>query len=203
MRTAYALLGLTFLVVFGLAYLLVERAHAPGQPQIQQAPDRSSYESNEAPMLTLTSPAFAHGAAIPAHYTCEGENLSPELSIDGVPEGTVSLALTMIDPDIPESVRTNMGIDTFDHWVVFNMPADTRTIEPGVRPVGVTGMNSAGQGYTGPCPPDREHRYIFTLYAVDTVLPLNASAHRADLEAALRGHVIQEATLLGVYEKHN
>ncbi len=155
----------------------------------------------ERDMITLTSPAFADGASIPAHHTCEGENVSPELHIGHVPKGAVSLALTMEDPDIPESVKKNMGLDVFDHWVVFNMPPEGVVLEEGKVPPGVEGMNSVGQWYTGPCPPDGEHRYIFTLYALDTLLDLNKSATKERLVAALRGHVLEKVTLTGVYKK--
>lgn len=202
MRYAYGMLGLAFVIVFGGAYLLVERAEAPTQSH-GEAVSSPSYESNDSRMLTLTSPAFSDGTSIPSRFTCEGENVNPELHISNVPEGTVSLALTMTDPDIPESVKQNMGITVFDHWVVFNIPADTRIIEEAATPPGIQGMNSAGQGYTGPCPPDGEHRYIFTLYALDSVLALNSAASRAHVVAAIGGHVLEKTTLTGVYEKRN
>lgn len=154
-------------------------------------------------MLTLTSPAFREGELIPSRFTCEGENINPELRIGNAPEGVVSFALLMDDPDIPESVKKNMGIDVFDHWVIFNIPADTIEIEEGHAPPGVEGMNSAGQGYTGPCPPDGEHRYFFKLYALNTLLALNKSATKARIEEAMKGHVIEKAQLIGVYKKVN
>lgn len=154
-------------------------------------------------MLTITSPAFREGELIPSRFTCEGENINPELRIGNAPEGVVSFALLMDDPDIPESVKKNMGIDVFDHWVIFNIPADTIEIEEGCTPPGVEGMNSAGQGYTGPCPPDGKHRYFFKLYALDTMLALNKSATKARIEQAMKGHVIEKAQLIGVYKKVN
>lgn len=199
MRTAYSLLGILFLIVFGAAYVFLERAHAPAS---EMDVVQETY-NNEQSMLTLTSSAFKNGGSIPSHYTCEGENVNPDLSISNIPKGTVSLALLVEDPDIPEAVKVNMGLDIFDHWVVFNIPPETRSIEAGSRPAGTIGMNSAGQGYTGPCPPDREHRYFFKLYALDIMLPLNASAHKADVAVAMRGHILEQATLLGVYEKKN
>ncbi|MBI4086448.1 YbhB/YbcL family Raf kinase inhibitor-like protein [Candidatus Kaiserbacteria bacterium] len=155
-------------------------------------------------MLTLTSPVFAEGGTIPSRCTCEGKNINPELRIEGVPEGAVSLALLMDDPDIPESVKQSRDIDVFDHWVAFNMPPDTAVIAEGATPPGVEGRNSAGEsGYKGPCPPDREHRYFFKLYALDRTLDLNASATKADVEKAMEGHVVEETQLMGVYEKVN
>lgn len=154
-------------------------------------------------MLKLTSSAFKDGRSIPSRFTCEGENINPELSIKNAPAGTVSLALLMDDPDIPESVKKNMGFAVFDHWVVFNIPSDTTEIPEGQRPPGVEGMNSAGQGYTGPCPPDGEHRYFFKLYALDTMLDLNKSATKARVEKAMKRHIIEKAQLMGVYKKVN
>ena len=154
-------------------------------------------------MLTLTSPAFSEGAAIPSRFTCEGDNVNPPLQIEGVPAGVVSFSLLMDDPDIPESVKMNRGITVFDHWVVFNIPADTIEIPENSIPPGVEGMNSGGQGYTGPCPPDAQHRYFFKLYALDTMLELNKSATKARVEEAMKGHIIEKAQLLGVYKKIN
>ena len=154
-------------------------------------------------MVTLTSPAFGEGKSIPPRFTCEGENISPELHIKNVPAGAVSLALLMEDPDIPESVKQNRGLEVFDHWVVFNIPAETTVLAEGQKPPGVEGMNSAGQGYTGPCPPDGEHRYFFKLYALDTLLDLNRSATKARVEQAMKGHVLEKAQLIGVYKKVN
>ncbi len=154
-------------------------------------------------MLTLTSPAFKEGGKIPSQFTCEGENTNPELRIGNVPAGTMSFVLLMDDPDIPESVKKNMGLDVFDHWVVFNIPAGAVEMEEGKPPPGVEGMNSAGQGYTGPCPPDGEHRYLFKLYALDTMLDLNKSATKDRVEKVMKGHVIEKAQLIGVYKKVN
>lgn len=154
-------------------------------------------------MLMLTSSAFKDGASIPSRFTCEGENINPELRITYAPAGTKSFALLMDDPDIPESVKKNMGITVFDHWVVFNIPADTTEIGEGQKPPGVEGMNSAGQGYTGPCPPDGEHRYFFKLYALDCTLDLNKSATKERVEKTMKGHVIEKAQLVGVYKKVN
>jgi len=154
-------------------------------------------------MLTLTSPAFKDGGTIPSRYTCEGENINPELRIKNAPAGTVSFALLMDDPDIPESVKKNMGLDVFDHWVVFNIPGGATYFEEGSAPPGVEGMNSAGQGYTGPCPPNGEHRYFFKLYALDTMLDLNKSATKVRVEKAMKGHVLEKAQLIGVYTKVN
>jgi len=153
--------------------------------------------------LTLTSSAFAEGASIPSRFTCDGDrSVSPALSIAGVPEGTKSLALIMDDPDVPKALHAD-GV--FDHWVLFNIPADTREIPEGTS-VGVAGANGAGKNaYTGPCPPPQyepsEHRYVFKLYALDSELALQQGATKADVEKAMEGHIVAQAQLVGRYKR--
>jgi Raf kinase inhibitor-like YbhB/YbcL family protein len=152
--------------------------------------------------LTLTAPAFADGASIPQKYTCDGENVSPELHIGNAPEGTQSFVLVMDDPDIPVSVKQARGIDTFDHWVVFNIPGDTTVIPEGGLPNVGSGMNTRGtNGYTGPCPPDKEHRYFFRLYAVSGTLNFIKAPTLHEVEAAAQGMALGQATLTGRYER--
>jgi Raf kinase inhibitor-like YbhB/YbcL family protein len=156
--------------------------------------------------LSLTSPAFADGGAMPARYTCDDQrDMSPPLSIAGVPAETQSLVLIMDDPDIPQEVKTTYGIDVFDHWVLYDMPADMREMSEGVV-AGTAGKNGAGQNaYTGPCPPPqyepKEHRYIFILYALDTMLGLPAGATKAEVVAAMEGHILAQARLIGRYQR--
>lgn len=144
--------------------------------------------------LRLTSAAFTEGATIPAPYTCDGANMSPPLEVSDVPEGTVSLALIMDDPDAPRG--------TWDHWVVFNIPPDTKTIEEGKEPPGVHGRGSgAALMYSGPCPPDREHRYFFKLYALDAMLILPEGASKEDVAQAMQGYILAHAQLMGRYDR--
>jgi Raf kinase inhibitor-like YbhB/YbcL family protein len=157
-------------------------------------------------VLSLASLAFQDGGSIPSKFTCDDQReLSPALSIAGVPAGVVSLALIMDDPDIPAHVK-RPDFQEFDHWVLFDLPAGTREIPEGDISAGTTGLNSAGNSaYTGPCPPPQyepsEHRYIFTVYALDTMLGLSASTTKAQLIAAMAGHVIAQAQLLGRYKR--
>ncbi|MBM3272599.1 YbhB/YbcL family Raf kinase inhibitor-like protein [Candidatus Kaiserbacteria bacterium] len=160
-------------------------------------------------MLTISSPAFADGASIPRAFTCDGQhNLSPALSIAGVPAEAQSLALIMDDPDIPQAAREARGIDAWDHWTLFDLPADTSEIPEGGLPAGVgtTGVNTNGtNAYTGPCPPPQfepsEHRYIFTLYALDTTLELPGGSTKAQVLAVMEGHIIESARLVGRYKR--
>lgn len=148
-----------------------------------------------APALSLGSPAFAHGAAIPPRHTADGADTSPPLVIAGAPAGTVSLALIVDDPDAP--------VGTWVHWVVWNLPGTTTEIAEGALPAGVAeGRNGWGRsGWGGPSPPSGTHRYFFRLQALDTVLSLPASTDAATLRRATAGHVLGEAELMGTYSR--
>ena len=149
--------------------------------------------------MKITSSAFEHEQLIPVKYSCDSDNINPELSISDTPEGTVSLALLMDDPDVPRNLRPD-GV--FDHWTVFNMPPTIESIVENTVPPGVIGLNSRGTNeYIGPCPPDKEHRYFFKLYALDIMLDLDANSSKADVEAAMKGHILEEAVLMGRYDR--
>ncbi len=154
--------------------------------------------------FTLKSSAFAHGESIPARYTCEGEDLSPELMWEGVPEDTRSLVLVVDDPDAPDPEAPKM---TWVHWVLYNIPPDATGLSEGVTsdslPSGTEqGLNDWKRvGYGGPCPPVGRHRYFHKLYALDTVLTGMGKPTKAQVEAAMRDHIIAVAELVGTYEK--
>jgi hypothetical protein len=155
-----------------------------------------------APGLALSSAAFRDGGDMPDRATCDGDNISPPLSFEHAPENVVSFALLMDDPDIPASIKAARGIEEFVHWVVYNMPPDTTGIPEGVAPPGVLGANTAGKNaYTGPCPPDREHRYFFRLFALDALLPLSSGATKAEVLSAMEGHIVASAELVGRYNR--
>lgn len=144
--------------------------------------------------MKLTSPAFADQQPIPSKYTCDGTDTIPPLSFEGVPPGAASLALVMDDPDAP--------VGTWDHWVLWNIPPGTAGVAEGRAPEGVAGKNSWGRtSWGGPCPPDREHRYFFRLYALDVKLGLGAGADKKALLEAIQGHVLAEAQLVGRYDR--
>ncbi|KAA0895471.1 YbhB/YbcL family Raf kinase inhibitor-like protein [Oryzomonas rubra] len=145
--------------------------------------------------LTISSPGFSHGEAIPSRHTCDGNDTSPAIVIGRVPQATQSLALVMDDPDAP------MG--DWVHWVVWNIPPQTREIpEHGLPPQAVQGKNDWHRNsYGGPCPPSGIHRYFFRVYALDTVLKLGSSTTKGDLERAMQGHVLAKGELMGTYKK--
>jgi len=157
--------------------------------------------------MEIKSSAFENGDEIPSKYTCEGENVNPPLEISGVPGEARSLALTLFDPDIPREFKDKMNIPGWDHWQVWNINPETKIIEENYVPSNaIQGKQTGGDlGYTGPCPPkDKEppkHRYVFTVYALDSELELSEGATRTELEKAMEGHVLEKAELMGVYEK--
>jgi len=154
--------------------------------------------------MKLESGAFSNGGGIPVRYTCEGADVSPELTWDGVPEGTRTLALVVDDPDAPDPRAPRM---TWVHWVLYDIPAGARGLPAAVAPDALPAGTRNGrndwkrEGYGGPCPPIGRHRYFFRLYALDTALPGLKSPSRAELDEATQGHVLAEATLIGTYQK--
>ncbi len=149
--------------------------------------------------MKLTSTAFGHQEKIPSKYTCDGANISPPLSISDVPSQAKSLVLIMDDPDVPKRLRKD---GMWDHWVVFNIPASLTEIKEGEEPEGTHGIGTSNNlDYNGPCPPDREHRYFFKLYALDTELKLPEKVKKQQVEKAIEGHVLAKTELMGRYER--
>lgn len=147
-------------------------------------------------LLQLLSPAFGDGEPIPRDYGYTERNGNPPLEIGGVPDDADSLALVVDDPDAVEPAGK-----VWDHWVVWNIDSDRTEIPEDWHPeTAIEGQNDYGStGYGGPNPPDGEHTYVISLYAVDERLDLGAGATKADLEAALEGAVIEKTTLRGTY----
>src|SRR6185369_212077 len=150
--------------------------------------------------MKIISSQFENEGRIPRGYSCDGENINPPLEFVDVPKGAKSLALLVDDPDVPRSLRSD---GMWDHWVVFNIPPKTLNIAENSIPRGsVVGKNTSGTAlYMGPCPPDREHRYFFKLYALDIMLSLDDTASKSDVERAMTGHILEQAVLLGKYER--
>lgn len=145
--------------------------------------------------LSISSQAFAPGAEIPATYTCKGKNVNPPLNISGMPEAAKSLVLVLHDPD-------GVGGD-FVHWVVWNIPVSAGAISENSLPVGAAqGQNGGGQNkYMGPCPPagTGTHHYLFELYSLDKTLSLKPDTDRDQLQKAMQGHILSQATLTGLF----
>ena len=152
-------------------------------------------EEEESPMaeMKISSPAFAQEEAIPTQFSCDGDNVSPELVWTGVPESTASLVLIVDDPDAPVGV--------WDHWILFNIAPETAGIPQGGT-AGTDGSNSWDRtGYGGPCPPGGTHRYFFKLYALDTTLDLPEGSYKGAIEEAMEGHILAYAELMGTYTR--
>lgn len=145
--------------------------------------------------MQITSPAFPNNTILPVEYTCQGAGVNPPLVFSGVQGQTKSLALIVADPDAVGGL--------FVHWVVFNIPPETRTIAKNSHPVGaVESVTSYGRpGYGSPCPPNGTgvHRYIFTLYALDVVLTLTPNMPALEVEKALQGHILATSSLTGLF----
>lgn len=156
--------------------------------------------------LTISSPVFAANGSIPAVYTCEGKDVSPALEWSGVPAGTKSLALIVDDPDAPDPAAPKM---TWVHWVLYNIPPDVSGLAEAVAPKNLPlgtleGTNDWKRtGYGGPCPPIGCHRYYFKLHALDTTLPDLKHPTKAALLKAMDGHILEQAEVVGTYQKVN
>jgi len=154
--------------------------------------------------LTLTSTSFAEGEEIPSRFTCEGEDVSPDLAWSHVPEGTKSLVLIVDDPDAPDPKAPRM---VWDHWLLYNLPPDSGGLPAAVKPRNLPAgtleaVNSWGRtGYGGPCPPIGRHRYFHVLYALDIRLPDMQEPGKDALLAAMQGHILGHTELVGTYQK--
>lgn len=145
--------------------------------------------------MEITSSVFQEGSEIPVKFTCEGSNAKPDLRFANIPPGAKSLALIMDDPDAPRGL--------FTHWIMWNIDPKTTEIaeETGPRNA-IEGTNDFGKnGYGGPCPPSGTHRYYFKIFALDRTLELKPTAKRAELDAAMRGHVITQGEVMGRFSK--
>jgi Raf kinase inhibitor-like YbhB/YbcL family protein len=146
--------------------------------------------------LTLESNAFENGEIIPKKYGYKHGNISPPLKISGVPENTVSLALIMDDPDAMSVVGK-----VWVHWVLWNISPETKEIPEDSIPEGsIEGKTDFDEiGYGGPAPPNKEHTYIFKLYALDVILNLESGSTKANVEESMKNHILTEVKLEGKY----
>jgi hypothetical protein len=186
-------------VFAGLWFLYGTQVAAPTEsidvsasPNVPSLGISNSYNSSST--MQVRSAQFKNTGSIPYRYTCDGEDVSPPLTFNDIADEAVTLALLVEDPDAPSG--------TWDHWIVYNIPASTHEVKEGEEPQGVGGVNSWGRiGYGGPCPPSGEHRYIFSLFALNDVLDLPVGASKDSLLDAMEGKIIDQATLVGRYER--
>jgi len=145
--------------------------------------------------MKLTSPAFEDNQTIPEKYTCDGDNVNPQLIISDTPETAKSLLLVVDDPDAP--------IGIFHHWIVYNIAPDTTAIEENSVPAGAVQLKNdfGNANYGGPCPGTGAHRYFFKIYALDQKMDLPADFSLKDLGEKMNGHILDSAELVGLYKK--
>ena len=154
--------------------------------------------------MQLTSPSFENQKEIPKQFTCQGEDISPELQWSGIPDGAKSLVLIVDDPDAPDPANPQM---TWVHWVLYNIPATVNSLPEGIKdadlPEGtLEGVNDWKRtGYGGPCPPIGQHRYFHKLYALDIELTDLGRPTKDKLERAMEGHILSKTELIGLYQK--
>jgi Raf kinase inhibitor-like YbhB/YbcL family protein len=154
--------------------------------------------------MKLVSTVFDHNGEIPARHTCDGQDTSPQLVWSDLPAGTQSLALIVDDPDAPDPAAPRM---TWVHWVLYNIPPETTGLKQATGRSDLTagtreGTNDWGRtGYGGPCPPTGRHRYFFKLYALDSLLPDLGQPDKPALLLAMEGHVLEQAELIGTYQR--
>jgi Raf kinase inhibitor-like YbhB/YbcL family protein len=149
--------------------------------------------------LRITSPAFKTGELIPAKYSCDADKVNPPLVFSGAPAAAKSLVLIVDDPDVPKSLLPS---GEFVHWLVWDMEPGSKGIAEADRAAATRGVNGTGQpGYYPMCPPDREHRYFFKIYALDRMLGAEKITTKAELLAAMQGHILDQAELMGRYPK--
>ena len=189
---------LLLIVVFAIAgagfVVFRPKGNVKPSPQLQDSPKQIPGQARDDKLFQLTSSAFSHYQPIPQKYTCDGEDISPPLTITGAPKEAQSLLLIVDDPDSPTG--------EFVHWVVANISPDVEEISEGtIPPESTTGMTSFGKAqYGGPCPPKGTHRYFFTLYALDTKLGLIGKTKK-ELMDSINGHSFGKAILIGTYER--
>ena len=149
--------------------------------------------------MKITSTAFGHNQSMPSQYTCDGPDINPPLEISKIPDTAKSLVIIMDDPDAIKPAGK-----VWDHWIVWNILPTTTSIPEAQEPEGVHGIGTSNNlKYHGPCPPDTEHRYFFKLYALDIMLDLPEGTSKPAVEKSMQGHIIDQAELIGLYERNN
>lgn len=191
MRNVLAVI-IAVLVLGAVAYVFTTRQQAPAGTDSAARPTSTS---DVLITMKLTSSAFKNNELMPEKYGCKGEGVNPPLAISGIPEGTKSLVLVVDDPDAPGG--------QFIHWLLWNIaPATTEIAEATVPEGSSEGVNSYGtSGYGAPCPPSGSHRYIFKLFALDTLMQLPTTARSGDVISEMQGHILEKTELTGLYSK--
>lgn len=190
-------IGIVLVIAFAVFLLvrkegMIESQNASFEKKIEQKKEITIPETKS---IRITSSEFKDGNHIPYQFTCDGENTNPPLSISEVPKNTKSLALIMNDPDAPGG--------EWVYWLIWNInPSITEIPKQNIPSHAVQGITDFKKpGYNGPCPLDGLHRYFFTLYSLDVMLDISPSSQKTDLEKAMKGHIISQAQLMGLYAR--
>ncbi len=147
--------------------------------------------------MKIISSVFQHNQSMNSKYTCDGPDINPPLEFQDIPKNTKSLVLIMDDPDAMKPAGK-----VWDHWIIFNIPPETKKISENKEPSGIHGIGTSNNlNYHGPCPPDAEHRYFFKLYALDKKLDLVEGTTKPEIESAMKNNIIDQAELIGLYKK--
>lgn len=187
----YLVPAIALVLVIAACSSSTEETDPPAQSTAALAP--TTTHEPEIATMNVTSPAFKDGDPIPTKHSCNGVNTSPQLDITNTPSDTAALVLIMDDPDAPGG--------TWDHWIAYDIGL-TKVIAAGDDSVGTGGLNSWQEsGYGGPCPPSGTHRYFFKVFALDTTLGLGEGSSKETVVAAMEGHVLSEATLMGTFTR--
>lgn len=152
--------------------------------------------------FTLESPAFKQSASIPQKYTCEGDEISPPLTWKDAPPGTKSFAIIVDDPDAPDPLAPKM---VWVHWVIYNIPPDINSLPEDIHSLPEGAYEALNDrktlGYQAPCPPIGRHHYHHRIYALDIIIPSKSIKTRAELDKAMKGHILAQTELVGTYQK--
>lgn len=196
MRVIIGVLGAMFLM---LAVIACKGDDNPKVGESSARAEEMAIQEEKMPEIRITSKAFIHEGMIPARYTCDGEDISPEIIWKNVPEGAQTLALICDDPDAPSK--------TWVHWVAYNIPVSDTCLPAGMKADAENccqGMTDFGRiGYGGPCPPGGVHRYFFRMYALDCKLDLKPGATKKELLQAMEGHILAQGELMGTYQRQS
>lgn len=201
LRLILIILG-AFACVDAFAWYLAATTMQHQQDLKQQATQIQSHETTTTDQyiskkitMKLSSPAFENNGTLQSTFTCDGENVNPPLQISEVPQNAKSLALIVDDPDAPSG--------DWVHWLVWNIDPSTKEIQQNTVPASaVQGQTDFGQNkWSGPCPPSGAHHYHFKIYALDTMLELPSTFKKAELQEAMRQHILAQADLVGVYQR--
>jgi Raf kinase inhibitor-like YbhB/YbcL family protein len=183
---------IVFILLVFTIFLAIVLLFSQKSPSIMK---KRAVESVQHTSMTIASPAFENNSLIPSKYTCDGENMNPPLMFSNIPPKAKSIALVVTDPDAPGG--------TFTHWIIYNIPATTTKIDENSVPEdSQEAQNSFGKKeYGGPCPPSGTHHYVFTLYALDSMISIPDSADVTDIEKVIQSNSMEQATLTGLYAK--